>query len=265
MNGEHSMSAVLDVKNAYRRREVVDYYATTSDLNTAERVLLERLRPHIAGKTVLDIGIGTGRTTPHLASMSGRYIGFDYSPEMVHRARELHPGLEILECDARDLSRFGSAAFDFIWFSFNGIDSVSDADRQVVLKQVWTALRPGGVFMFSAHNLASTRTSAFSLKNINWTTRPVEFLGGCRYYLKGVLNHLRTRRKQVRTPDYALLTERAANYEYLNYYVSKALQVEQLDRVGFKNVELFTEEGRPTRVQNVDRDRWIYYIARKPA
>jgi ubiquinone/menaquinone biosynthesis C-methylase UbiE len=259
------MSAVFDVKNAYRRLDVVDYYATTSGLTTAERVLFERLRPHIEGKKVLDIGIGTGRTTPHLAAMSGHYIGFDYSPEMVHRARELHPGLEILECDARDLSRFGPMAFDFILFSFNGIDSVSHADRQVVLKQVWNALRPGGVFMFSAHNLASTRTSAFSLKNINWTLHPIEFLGGCRYYLKGVLNHLSARGQQVRTTDYALLTERAANYQYLNYYISKALQVEQLERAGFENVEIFTEQGQPTRVQNVDRDRWIYYITRKPA
>jgi ubiquinone/menaquinone biosynthesis C-methylase UbiE len=265
MTGETSMSAVLDVKSAYRRLDIVEHYASTSELTTAERVLFERLHPEIAGKKVLDIGIGTGRTTPHLAALSGRYIGLDYSPEMVQRAREIHPGLEILECDARDLSRFGPAVFDFVLFSFNGIDSVSDADRYVVLRQVYTALRPGGIFMFSAHNLASKRTSAFSFKNIHWKSRPIELLSACAYYVKGVLNHLHARSTQVRTADYALLTERATNYQYLNYYVSKALQVEQLERTGFKNMEIFTEDGRPTLVQNVDRDRWLYYVARKPA
>jgi SAM-dependent methyltransferase len=259
------MSAVPDVKNTYRRRDVVDYYATTNDLIPAERVLLERLRPEIEGKLVLDIGIGTGRTTTHLAAIAGHYIGFDYSPEMVQRARELHPKLEILECDARDLSRFGAGRFDFILFSFNGIDSVSHADRQVILAQVFAALRPGAPFMFSAHNLASRRTTAYSLKNLHWTAHPLRLLGNLRYYLKGVLNHLRARRREIRTPDYALLTERAAHYQYLNYYVSKALQVEQLERAGFTNVEMFTESGRATGVQDDDRDRWIYYLARKPA
>jgi SAM-dependent methyltransferase len=259
------MEAVLDVKNAYRRPDVVNYYATTNELTAAERVLFERFRSDIVGKKVLDIGIGTGRTTPHLAAMAGHYIGFDYSPEMVQCARKLHPQLEILECDARDLSRFGPEAFDFILFSFNGIDSVSDSDRQVVLRQILGALRPGGAFAFSAHNLASFRTSAFSLKNLHWTLNPWRFLGGCRYYVRGMLNHLSARGNEVRTPDYALLTERAANYQYLNYYVSKALQVEQLERAGFTNVEIYTENGKPTRVQNDDRDRWIYYSARKPA
>lgn len=259
------MSTVLDVKNAYRRLDVVDYYATTNDLTAAERVLFERLRPFIAGKAVLDLGIGTGRTTPFLASLTEDYTGVDYSPEMVEKAKELHPKTNLLEADARDLSRFGAARFDFIIFSFNGIDSVSDADRQIVLQQIFWALKPGGVYMFSSHNLSSNRTSAFSLKNLQFHANPIRFLGALRYYVKGMLHHLGARRNEVRTPRYALLTERAAHYRYLNYYISKALQVEQLERAGFKNIEIFTEQGAPTRVENDDRDRWIYYVARKPA
>jgi ubiquinone/menaquinone biosynthesis C-methylase UbiE len=254
----------MDAKDAYRRRDVVKYYAATNELMAAERRLFERLRPEIEGKTVLDIGIGTGRTTPHLAALAGHYIGFDYSPEMVQRARELHPNLEIIECDARDLSRFGQNRFDFIVFSFNGIDSVADADRQIVLKEVFKALRPGSAFMFSSHNLASDRTSAFSLKNLHWTLHPLQLLKSGRYYLQGILNHLRARRNEVRTPDYALLTERGTHYRYLNYYVLKALQVAQLERAGFKDVEIFKEDGGPTRAENDDRDRWLYYLARKP-
>jgi SAM-dependent methyltransferase len=255
----------MNVREVWRRSDIVDYYATTSGLAAGEQALFERFRADIASKAVLDIGIGTGRTTPYLMARAAEYIGVDYSPEMIAKAKELHPGANLLECDARDLSRFGAARFDCIVFSFNGIDSVSDADRQIVLKQVLAALRPGGLFLFSSHNLASAKTSAYSLRNLPFSANPIQLVRSCRYYLKGVLNHLRARSSEVHTPDYALLTERATNYRYLNYHISKALQVEQLERAGFVGIELFHEDGQPTNVQGDDRDRWIHYVARKPA
>jgi SAM-dependent methyltransferase len=257
------MVTALDVKDVYRRRDLVTYYSTTSELMPGERILLERLRADIAGKDVLDMGVGTGRTTPFLAALSRHYVAFDYSPEMVQRARSLHPGLEIVECDARDLSRFGRDRFDFLLFSFNGIDSVSNADRQTILAQVNAALRPGGAFMFSSHNLSSGRTRAFDLKNLRLTANPRRFAGACRYYLVGMLNHLRARRNEVRTLDYALLTDRAVHYRSVVYFVSKAFQVKQLEQAGFTSIEIFTENGAPTLVENDDRDRWLYYLARK--
>jgi ubiquinone/menaquinone biosynthesis C-methylase UbiE len=255
----------MNVREGWRRSDIVDYYATTSELAPGEQALFERFRADIAGKAVLDIGIGTGRTTPYLMARAAEYTGVDYSPEMIEKAKELHPAANLLECDARDLSRFGAARFDCIVFSFNGIDSVSDADRQIVLKQVLATLRPGGLFLFSSHNLASVRTSAYSLRNLAFSANPIRLVRSCRYYLKGVLNHLRARGQEIHTPDYALLTERATHYRYLNYYISKALQVEQLERAGFVAIELFDENGQPTGVQRDDRDRWIHYAARKPA
>lgn len=259
------MSMAMNAQHVWGRSDIVDYYATTSELTPGEQALFERFRADIAGKALLDIGVGTGRTTPHLMALAAEYIGVDYAPEMLDKAKQLHPGANLLECDARDLSRFGASRFDSIVFSFNGIDSVSDVDRQIVLKQVLAALRPGGLFLFSTHNLASLRTSAYSLRNLAFSPNPIRLVRSCRYYLKGVLNHLRARGQEIHTPDYALLTERATHYRCLNYYVSKALQVEQLERAGFTGVELFHEDGQPTNVQRDDRDRWIHYVARKPA
>jgi len=259
------MSAAMNVREVWRRSDIVDYYATTNELVAGEKVLFERFRADITGKAVLDVGIGTGRTTPYLMARAAEYVGVDYSPEMIDKAKQLHPGANLLECDARDLSRFGTGRFDCVVFSFNGIDNVSHSDRQVVLKQVLAVLRAGGLFVFSSHNLASPRTSAFSVGNLPFTANPIRLIRRCRYYLQGVLNHLRARRHQVHTPDYALLTERTANYRYLNYHVSKALQVDQLERAGFVSIELFDEAGRPTDVQRDDRDRWLHYAGRKQA
>jgi len=259
------ISTAMNVREVWRRSDIVDYYATTNELTPGEHALFERFRAEISGKVVLDIGIGTGRTTPYLQARAAEYVGIDYSPEMIDKAKQLHPGATLFECDARDLTRFGTGRFDCVVFSFNGIDNVSDSDRQLVLRQVVAVLRAGGVFIFSSHNLASATTSAYSAKNLPLSANPIRLLRSCRYYLKGVLNHLRARRHEVHTPDYALRTERTTNYRYLNYHVSKALQVEQLERAGLVGIELFDEKGRPTDVQRDDRDRWLHYVGHKSA
>jgi SAM-dependent methyltransferase len=257
------MTTTPDVKDVYRRKDVVDHYATTHALMPAETYLLSRFRSAIAGKSVLDIGIGTGRTTPHLLALTPRYIGVDYSPEMVARSAELHPKADVRVADARDLSSFGKEQFDFVLFSYNGIDSVSDIDRLVVLREIRALLRPGGMFVFSAHSLTGRR-GPFSLVNLKLSPHPIRLLAGIRWYAKGILNHLLAP-GQRRAPGYALLTERAARYRCLSYHVSKPFQVAQLEAAGFKVIEMINEKGQPTRAGDDDGDRWTYYVTTKPA
>ena len=37
---------------------------------------------------ILDLGVGGGRTTPHLSSIAARYVGADYAAEMVARCQD---------------------------------------------------------------------------------------------------------------------------------------------------------------------------------
>lgn len=55
--------------------------------------------------------------------------------------------------DARDLAGIGNEAFSFVFFSYNGIDSVSHADRLRILNSAHRVLRLCGWFAFSSHNL----------------------------------------------------------------------------------------------------------------
>ena len=74
--------------------------------------------------SVLDIGIGAGRTTGVFATVAGRYLGIDYAPKMVEYCRAQLPdddAVSVEVADARDLSQFGRDAYDFAMFSFNGI------------------------------------------------------------------------------------------------------------------------------------------------
>src|SRR5690606_12109488 len=106
----------------------------------------------MAGKRILDIGVGGGRTTPYLLDVSRDYIGVDYAPKMIKKCRAQYPSVTFEVCDARDLSHFGPASFDLIFFSFNGIDYVDHADRIKILCEVRRVLTDQGAFVFSAHN-----------------------------------------------------------------------------------------------------------------
>lgn len=135
---------------AYSDPEVVRHY-DHSELQPAERYLFERYVP--AGARVLDLGVGAGRTTPHLAARAARYVGLDYSEAMVERARARFPDREIVHGDATDLSRFGDGELSVVVFSFNGLGCLpTDELRARALSEIARVLEPGGAFVFSIHN-----------------------------------------------------------------------------------------------------------------
>lgn len=135
----------------YRRPDIVAYYDREQELHGAERHLFDRyVKP---GSDVLDLGVGAGRTTPHLARLASRYVGADLSRAMVARCREKFPDLAFLELDATDLSSLSKASFDVVVFSFNGIDVIPTVEgRRRCLAECARVLRRAGRLLFSVHN-----------------------------------------------------------------------------------------------------------------
>lgn len=135
----------------YVEGAVVDFYARHADLQEAERRLFAAyLRP---GQEVLDVGVGGGRTTPHLAAQARRYVGVDYSEPMVAHCRRAYPELSFELADATRMPLFADASFDLVVFSFNGLDSIPTLEgRRSCLSECARVLRPGGVFILSVHN-----------------------------------------------------------------------------------------------------------------
>lgn len=118
----------------------------------AEGIALLKYQSAFADWYVLDIGVGTGRTTFYLAPLARRYQAIDYSPEMVRCFEQTRPGISIALADMRDMSQFPDADFDFVLASNNVFDATGHEDRLRTLHEIHRLLRPGGVLMFTSHN-----------------------------------------------------------------------------------------------------------------
>ena len=117
----------MGTKDVYEDPEIVDYYRTIQGLQASEESILAILRGDIGGFRMLDIGIGAGRTTEVFAPLVSKYVGVDYSSAMVDacrdRFRDSNETWSFQLADARSLVQFDDRSFDFVLFSFNGIDS----------------------------------------------------------------------------------------------------------------------------------------------
>jgi len=131
--------------------EVISHYASLNYLTPCEQLLF---RTYITtGMSVLDLGVGGGRTTASLSRVAEHYVGVDYSEAMIRACRRKFPNLNFVLADAADLSMFDDCSFDSVVFSFNGLDSIRPrAKREQCVRECCRVLRPRGIFVFSSHN-----------------------------------------------------------------------------------------------------------------
>jgi len=125
-----------------------------------------------SGQNVVEIGCGTGDLLAALKPSHG--VGVDFSPEMVKRAREKHPDLEIIQADVHNLPPIGET-FDFIIFS----DAVNDLwDVQRVFEQIHPLCTPRTRIILNAYSrlweipllITAKLNLATPILNQNWLT-----------------------------------------------------------------------------------------------
>jgi len=252
----------LDTYNKY-----VNQYSDYS-LGASEREILRLFRHQWSDCRMLDIGIGTGRSTFTFAAVVREYVGIDYAEGMIERAREILPERKDIAyelCDARDLSRFYDAPFDFVLFSQNGLDSVGHEDREKILTEVEKVLKPGGVFCFSSH---SVNRFAFQRPLPAFQVhRPIKSL----YYLaKRMLLNIRLRmhyeeesESEILASDWSILKTGDHDFQIDIYHVKPAFQLSILNRLGFHVDRVLDRKGNQVDAVQAP-DAWLYYVCRKP-
>ncbi len=256
---ENAISLSTVNRNAYSSSDVVKYYGAFDELFTTEKVLLESLEGEIRDSAILDLGVGGGRTTEALIKISKDYTGLDYSAGCVEIAAARHPEARIALGDARDLREFAEETFDFVLFSFNGLDALSNQDRLRALNEINRVLKAGGTFMFSSHNREYRYFRKLPWRrNIEYNAKFFNFLLYSLYHLP---KHFRMKKHEVITDTYAVVNDSDHRYSLLLYYIAIQHQVKQLKQAGFSQIEAYDTEGH--KVSSDDRSPWVYYLARK--
>jgi SAM-dependent methyltransferase len=244
---------MADNHGTYESQHAVDEYAGLIDLQPPERTILDLVAPALPNARMLDLGVGGGRTTVHFAPRARQYVGADYSEGMVAACHARFAGspYRFSVADARFLP-FGDAAFDFVLFSFNGIDYVPHEGRQQILREIHRITTPGGRFAFSTHNLdnAPRLLSLRPTVGVRTTLR--------RWALRRRNPSLRT----IMSRQWTILQDGALRGGLETYYVRREEQLRQLGNAGFTSPRVFQLDGGVA--QEGATDPWLYYLCDRP-
>ena len=158
----------------------------------------------------------------------------------------------------RHLSAFEDAYFDFVLFSFNGIDSVEHRERLVILREIRRVLKEGGYFGFSTLNLNS------------WQLKPpFKFSKNPAILCKSTYNFLlnnklwRTVKRPMRKTQHMMAYFTYKDFLFRNYFVTPSEMVKQLSEAGFSCAKAYDlQSGKIVRDPSSMLDYWIYFLTR---
>lgn len=212
---------------------------------------------------MLDIGVGGGRTTYHFGKHVKEYVGIDVSSRMIEVCNEKFKDKAnhtFSVQDAKRMASFEDDSFDFILFSFNGIDIADETDRCVILREIRRVGRDGAYFAFSSHNYLTLRSNSRTKHLMN-----VMSLRDLYNDLMGLIIGGTQEPNIVRSgPGYAIVDEGGPS-AYM-YYIEPAAQIEQLMDLGFERPAIISlRNGKfiheVERICDLD-DLWLYYLTR---
>ena len=252
-------------KETYTKSNIVWHYTQLSLLQPAEKTILDLFQDRLPTMKMLDIGIGGGRTTKHFAPLAGEYIGIDYSAKMIAACRQRFSvssqNISLEVADARSMNQFADNSFDFILFSFNGIDYVSHRDRLQVFKEVQRVGKTGCYFFFSSHNLQGIAREFDYKKQIR--LNPFKTYVNLAMFALLKLFNFSITHDQLKTADYLIIRDESHNFRLQTYYIRPQAQIQQLAS-HFNNIEIYSWKTGLKILdksdQSINSDMWLYYL-----
>ena len=245
--------------NTYNIGGVVQWYEKLDKLIEVEVSVFEKYRELLAGGKLLDIGIGGGRTTRNLINKCKEYVGLDYSLNFVNSVKKQFPDADIRLMDARDLSAFPDNTFDFVNFSFNGIDYVDLEGRIKVFKEVHRVLKDNGVFFFSTHNKSHP-----TFNKMPWLDSKNSLITNVKTAIKllpYLPKHYSRKKDEVIMDDYSIINDSAHNFDLMTFYTSPEYLARQLSDNRFANIRLMCKNGDLPKENKYDD--WIFVVCNK--
>ena len=257
---------MVNAKNqqTYESRGIVQHYTQLHQLQPAEVAIIALLKDKLPQMKMLDMGVGGGRTTKHFAKIVADYTGIDYAAEMIAACQQRFAGSQeptsFIVGDARDMSCFPDNTFDFILFSFNGIDYIEHCDRIQALQEIRRVGKPGSYFCFSTHNLQGIEST------FDWRTHlslnPIRtYSDGVMWALLRVFNRPLTL-PQLKTLSHAMIRDEPHNFRLRTYHIRPQDQIDQLAS-DFSNIKVYSWqtglELSNSELQST-QEMWLYYL-----
>lgn len=213
--------------NTWEKKRIVERYTGFSEPFGAEERIFSIVQDSFPNLSMLDIGVGAGRTTAEFAPRCASYLGIDYSEGMINRCKSLFD-YPFSHKDARDLSFLPDNSIDYVLFSFNGIDYVSYEDRMKILLEINRVCR--GYFAFSTHNINYVH------KTFQWDPVGNKIKYAVRFFLLHILNfpiH------QKINSDYSIINDGVHRFGLSTIYIRPNRQVRDLIEAGFSDIRIF--------------------------
>lgn len=265
-----------DINRAtWSRREYVGQFPSAGTwTDEGERRATGDVLERVPRPDVLDLGVGTGRTAGLVADRAASYVGLDYSPAMIERARLAYPDLDLRVGDARDLGAFAAGQVSLTLFSFNGIDAVAHGDRAQVLAEIFRVTRPGGFALYSTLN----RGGPLYRERPWWLYEPGHpepppprsrqlYLRGLRSLVghpRRYANWLRLRRFTEHHDDWSVGVLSAHDFAILAHFIEPAAAVREARAAGFEVTAVYDTSGTALDPSRPDTDaEWIHLIVGK--
>jgi SAM-dependent methyltransferase len=121
------------------------------DFNRLVLPALVRCNLPVSGRSMLELGCGTGRMTHSFARRFAEVCAVDISPEMLARAREIHAEQENIRWllgNGSDLSGIDSDSMDLV-FSYLVLQHLPNESLVCqYIREMLRVLRPGGTVLF---------------------------------------------------------------------------------------------------------------------
>jgi len=250
----------------------VDAYAHRR-LHPVEALLLERYRDALSGRP-LEVGCGAGRLLGYLVELGGEVHGIDISPAMVAHCQAAYPQAAVRVGDLAAIAESTEGKFDAVLGVDSVLDVFDDGERRRVLSDLRGLLAPGGLLIFSSHNLARpvSATGAGAEPRLGRLVRrvrskpPAELVSAVARVPGAAVTRRRNRRRlaalEFRGDDFAIINDLAHDYALLHYYIGRDGQERQLEALGYELVECLDPDGRTVAPGEPGDGPWLFYVAR---
>lgn len=246
-----------DFVKVYDNSEQVNSYIKEKNLQKPEQAILNKYFDKIKNSVLLDVGIGTGRTTYHLSGIVKKYIGVDISQGMINGALEnfKNQNIEFKVCDARSMSTFDDNTFDVVFFSFNGIDHIEIDERILFFNEVKRISKKDALLVFSTHNIQNIP----KLMRLKFSYHPIVFY---EFFIKFLKLKFHNRGADFSNKKAIKINDGVHNFGFVLTYINPSYQKELLESYGFKNVCCFGyPSGNELNANDLlnTTDPWVYF------